>query len=252
MVECYGLNKILFKKLIYPIILISLCYLIGILVYNKLPFFVPTSWDLEGKINAYLPKYIALTFLPTVSLIFLLIFIFLPFLDPFKKNYINFIDTYFVIVNMIISVTCFMYITMIFVIFTKLNNIIPKIGFINISVSYLIIGNFFPRIKRNWFIGVGSPWTMINDDIWSKTQRFSGYLIFFFGLIYLLFIFFKIPNIFLSVDWAFIILFISFLYSFIIYLKFRKNLNVKTFNKKEIIISLIFFLTHLPFWYLFL
>lgn len=60
----------------FPIILISLSYLLGFFVYNKLPFFVPTSWDLEGKINAYLPKYIALTFLPTISLILLLIFIF--------------------------------------------------------------------------------------------------------------------------------------------------------------------------------
>lgn len=253
MEENYRIDKNLIKKIKLPIILISFCYLLGIILYNKLPFFVPTSWDLEGRINAYLPKNIALTFLPTISLILLLIFIFLPLLDPFRKNYTKFFDTYFTIVNMIIFISCFMHIIMIFVIFTQLNKLIPKVSYIFTSIIYLTIGNFFPRIKRNWFIGVGSPWTMINENIWNKTQRFAGFLIFFFGFIFFFFIFFKIPDIFLSVDWAFIILILSYLYSIFIFLKFRKNSNEFSFkNKKEIFISLIFVLIHLPFWYLFL
>lgn len=122
----YEINREVIKEVRFSIILIIFSFLLGLILYSRLPFFVPTSWDIDGHINAYLPKYIAITFLPLLALIILLIFLALPLIDPLRKNYTKFLSTYTTIVNMIITLICVMQIVMLFTIVTGLNKLVPQ------------------------------------------------------------------------------------------------------------------------------
>ncbi|BAL80255.1 SdpI family protein [Caldisericum exile] len=248
--ETYRLNKDVIRKEAFPISLIVVSYLLGLFIYRKLPFFVPTSWDLEGHINAYLPKSIAITFLPTAALAFLLFLLLLPYIDPLRKNYARFIDTYAVIINMFIALICLSQIVMLIVIVTGLNTLIGTSANIFVALVYLVTGNFFPRIRQNWFIGVGTPWTMISEEIWKKTQRLAGFLLFLLGMVCSLSIFIKyLQSVLLSVDWALVILVISSFYSFFLYLKMRETSNGISFDRKaDILKSLAFTIVHIPYW----
>jgi len=247
--ETYRLNKAVIKKEAFSISLIATSYFLGLIIYHKLPFFVPTSWDLEGHINAYLPKNLAITFLPTFASVLLLIFLVLPFIDPLRKNYAKFLDTYITIINMFVVFICMLQIVMLLVIVTGLNTLVPTSANIIISLLYIITGNFFPRIKQNWFIGVGTPWTYISEEIWKKTQRFAGYLLFILGFIWSLSIILKLPQFFLSVDWALLSLLISSLYSLALYLRMKKHSNEIGFNSaQEVFKSIVFTIVHFPYW----
>ncbi len=48
---------------------------------------------------------------------------------------------------------------------------------------YFFLGMILGKIKRNWFIGVKTPWTLSNDTVWKKTHEFSGPLFKVAGLI---------------------------------------------------------------------
>ena len=44
------------------------------------------------------------------------------------------------------------------------------------GVLFLIIGNYMPKCKQNYTIGIKIPWTLDNEENWNKTHRFAGFL----------------------------------------------------------------------------
>ena len=45
------------------------------------------------------------------------------------------------------------------------------------------LGNYFKTIKPNYFIGIRTPWTLENEEVWKKTHLFGGKLWFIGGLL---------------------------------------------------------------------
>jgi len=45
-----------------------------------------------------------------------------------------------------------------------------------IGALYAILGNYFQTLKPNYFIGIRTPWTLENEQIWKKTHRLAGRL----------------------------------------------------------------------------
>ena len=37
-----------------------------------------------------------------------------------------------------------------------------------------VLGNFFSRLQRNYFLGIRPPWTLDDDATWRATHRFAG------------------------------------------------------------------------------
>ena len=40
----------------------------------------------------------------------------------------------------------------------------------------VITGNYLPKSKQNYTVGIKLPWTLNSQDNWNKTHRFAGYL----------------------------------------------------------------------------
>jgi uncharacterized membrane protein len=51
-----------------------------------------------------------------------------------------------------------------------------------LGVFLIILGNFLPKIRKNFFVGVRTPWTLANDEVWLKTHRLAGWVFVFGGL----------------------------------------------------------------------
>ncbi len=45
-----------------------------------------------------------------------------------------------------------------------------------VSILLLIIGNYLPKCKQNYTIGIKIPWTLASEYNWRKTHRFAGWL----------------------------------------------------------------------------
>lgn len=57
--------------------------------------------------------------------------------------------------------------------------------FIPASIFLLLamLGNFMINMKPNWFIGIRTPWTLSNDDVWKKTHQVGGRVWFYGGML---------------------------------------------------------------------
>lgn len=173
------------KKHIFPILMISLTILIWVLAYSKLPAVLPTHWGFNGEVNGYSSKMSAM--LTQIGLMILLYFTlaFLPKIDPRKKNYKYFSSSYQTIYNSILFI---FFILNILVILYGLGYDIPmsSVGTVFIGSIFIVLGNVMQRVRSNFFLGLRTPWTLSNEEVWRKTHRFGGKLFFGCGIILIL------------------------------------------------------------------
>ena len=86
-----------------------------------------------------------------------------------------------------------------------------------IGLILAIIGNYLPKCKQNYTIGIKIPWTLSSEENWNKTHRFAGWIWTFGGVLIMLTGFFGGFWIFFIV--VLLMVFAPFLYSYLLYRK---------------------------------
>ena len=61
-------------------------------------------------------------------------------------------------------------------------DVLMKITFICMGLVLAVAGNFLPKCKMNSLIGLRTSWSMANEDVWFKCQRFGGVLLILCGI----------------------------------------------------------------------
>ena len=165
-----------------PIILIVISFFLSIYFYLNFPDQIATHWDFEGKVNGYSHKFLGSFLFPLLITFMYAIFVVLPFCDPKKENYKKFEKKYHQFKTVFTGMLFFLFIIM------GLFNLgypisVGKIVPMTVGILILFIGNSMKSLKRNWFFGIRTPWTMSSDVVWDRTHRFGGYLFILFGLV---------------------------------------------------------------------
>jgi len=155
------------------IIIVSV--IIAIYFYNIFPDTIATHWDSRGNVNGYMNKFLGLFLVPIIMLGSFLLFSALPYIDPLKQNIKKFRKQYDIFIAVIILFLLYVYIlTIIWNLGYKINLlqfILP--GF---ALLFYYIGILLKSTKRNYFIGIRTPWTLSNDIVWKKTHEKAGRL----------------------------------------------------------------------------
>ena len=179
--------KVFSKKEILPIVLIILTFIIGLQVYPSLPDQIATHWNAQGEADAWGSKNFTVFFFPLLTVGMYLLMTFIPLLDPFRKKYQSFEMPYYWIKT---SLIVFMLVLYLYTLLGTSLNIIYLIVPM-LSLLWIIIGFFLPRIKRNYFIGIRTAWTIHSEETWDKTHKLAGKAYITAGIISLLGMFFK-------------------------------------------------------------
>lgn len=170
------------KKYGWSYLLIALSVLIGVFAYPYLPDQMPMHWNINGEVDGYWDKQYAAFFPPLLMIVLMVLFIFMPRIDPKKENYKKFSGSYTI------------FITIMNMFFLLLQSVTISYGLgVNIDISlvvnlgigllFIVLGNYLPRIKHNYFIGVRTPWTLANEKTWRKTHQLSGKLFVVAGIL---------------------------------------------------------------------
>ena len=161
-------------------------------------------------------------------LIFFLIFILVPQIDPLRKNIAKFRNHY----------NTFILVFMIFMFYVYLLTLSWNLGYrFNMSLMilpaltlfFIYIGFLLEKTKRNWFIGIRTPWTLSSDIVWDKTHKLGGLLFKISGAIILFGAFFQKYLTWFIVIPIIISTIFLLIYSYVIYERLKKNPK----NKKK-------------------
>jgi uncharacterized membrane protein len=150
-------------------------------LWNTLPEKVPTHWNYKGEIDRWGDKYslIGLLFLlPVLTYLLLLI---IPKIDPKKR--IDLMGGKYYQLKFIIVLL--MSLLSLFILYLTKNQSIsnPNLIFALIGILIVVMGNYFKVIQPNYFLGIRTPWTLENKEVWKSTHTFASKLWFIGGLL---------------------------------------------------------------------
>ena len=171
-----------FKTEWLPVALIILGFLVGVYFYQHFPVRVATHWGFDGQANGYSSALVAAFVIPLLMTGMYLLFLFLPYLDPKKEEYVNFAPTYHNFKNLLIV---FFYILFLM---TGLNGLGYSINIdfwtpLLVGALFAVIGVLLSKVKTNWFMGIRTPWTMSSETVWNKTHQASGWVFIIAGIL---------------------------------------------------------------------
>jgi len=150
--------------------------------YPQLPDKIPAHYDLNGNVDRYDSKGATLGLLAAMGLALPLLLGLLRRIDPKKANYSAFVNAFGMIrLSLAIVLDTILVVTVLDGLGREVSVI--KVLFSLLGLTFIIIGNYLPQIKSNYFFGIRVPWTLNNAEVWRRTHRVSGPVWFVAGFV---------------------------------------------------------------------
>lgn len=147
--------------------------LIGLLLWNKLPEQMPIHWNINGEVDKYASKTFNVFGMPLFMLAIHCICTFATRIDPKTENISRKPIQLVLSICPILSIGLAAF-TYLYVLGYNIN--IGAVVVVLVGVLFVIIGNYLPKCKQNYTIGIRIPWTLNDEENWNKTHRLGGKL----------------------------------------------------------------------------
>jgi uncharacterized membrane protein len=203
------------------VVIIPLFFAIAGYFYHLMPERMASHWNIWGDVDSYMSKFWGLFLMPFICLGLSALLLMIPKIDPLRANIEKIKRYYYRFVIMLL----------IFLLYVYLLTLLWNLGFrFNLTqvlapafgVLYYFCGFLIGKVKRNWFIGIRTPWTLSNEKVWDKTHLIGGRLFKIAGLITLLGIFSQNYAIFFILVPVILVSLFTIVYSYFEYQKERE------------------------------
>ena len=188
------MKKIDKKTLILSSLVTLIPLVIGCILWKQLPDVIPTHFGMDGTPDGWSSKAFTVFGLPLLMLFFHLLCIGITTQDP---KYENMSGKLFGLIVWLIPVISLLVVVACYGGALGWDVNISKYAVAGTGVLFIIIGNYLPKCKQNYTMGIKSPWTLDNEENWNKTHRLAGFLWVIGGVLITL-------NAFLGNEWVFL------------------------------------------------
>ena len=176
------------EKIALSIIVLS--FIIAACSYPYMPEKMAIHWNAKGNVDSYGSRFEGLFFLPFLLAGLFLLFMAIPKIDPMKYNIEDFRKYYdnFIVLFFIFLLSVYLWsILWNFGVEIRINAVIP----VGVGILFFYVGILLENAKRNWFMGIRTPWTLSSEDVWNRTHKIGGKLFKVLGLVVIFGIFFQ-------------------------------------------------------------
>lgn len=168
---------------IIVLILLVGATLTGLLLWNRLPDPMASHWGTNDEVNGYMTKFWGVFLMPLITLGMFLLFLAIPSIDPLKANIAQFRDVFNLFIALIVAFMVYIYILTLrwnlgYTSFGMSKAMLPALG-----ILFFFVGYMLRKAKRNFFIGIRTPWTLSSDRVWEETHRLGSVLFMISGVL---------------------------------------------------------------------
>ena len=159
--------------LIVTSIVIVLPILVGMILWNQLPDALPIHWNAEGEVDGYSSKPFAVFAMPLILLAVHWLAAVVTQTDPKKQNHPEKVKilVFWLIPAISLLVNLFTYSAALGK-SLRVETVMP----IFMGLLFMAIGNYLPKCKQNYTVGIKLPWTLHSEENWNRTHRLAGWL----------------------------------------------------------------------------
>lgn len=170
------------KTMIFTSILILLPILAGVMLWNQLPAEIATNFGAKNEVTDTSSKPFVVFGIPLFMLVLQWICLIATVNDPKKKNISKKILSVLLWLIPIITI-----LTMSLIYLNALGIPVNVGRFANllIGVLFMVIGNYLPKCRQNYSVGIRCAWTLSSEENWNRTHRLAGWVYLLSGILFL-------------------------------------------------------------------
>lgn len=184
------------KTIIITSVITLIPMLVGLILWNKLPAELPVHFGINNEPDNYDSKAFVVLGMPLFMLAMQIVCVFATQLDPKMKN-LN--DKVFTMVLYIIPAVSLLICSMIYPIALGKEIRVGLIVILFMGLLFTVLGNYLPKCKPTYTMGIKLPWTLHDSENWTKTHALAGKLWVAGGLLIIATAFLENPVIFFSI-----------------------------------------------------
>lgn len=190
-------------------------------LYPQMPASVPVHWNVQGRIDGYGSPINAVA-TPMIIIAFVaLLTLVLPAISPRGFEIKPFISVFVIVM---LAVQAFVLVAALGVLMNAAGHPLGRLmtRMLPVGVLLMILGNYMGKLRKNFFAGIRTPWTLASDEVWERTHRFAGWLFMPAGLIVVIGALVNAPAT-LSMGVIFAAAFIPVVYSYLVYRRIERH-----------------------------
>lgn len=155
-------------------VLIVLPYVYLAFVWDKLPDKVPTHFSISGTADGWSDKSTLLWLPGGMGIVLYVLMLVIPSIDP-KQRIQAMGERYYTFRLML---TLFFSFIATYLVYVSQAGTMERPGLLTASLGamFAMLGNYFQIIRRNYFIGIRTPWTLESELVWKRTHHMAGRL----------------------------------------------------------------------------
>jgi uncharacterized membrane protein len=155
------------------LIIVALAWLLGLAALPFLPGRAPIHWNAAGEADGFGSPLTAALLLPAILTGIAVLAPLLPRLDPRGEAYAAFRPTYELFLN---AVAGFMLLVHMMALGAALGLPVDMVRPMSVGLGLLfaLLGNEMGRVQPNYFVGIRTPWTLADPEVWRRTHRAGG------------------------------------------------------------------------------
>ena len=195
------------------IILATVIY--SAILATKLPDVVPTHWNGAGQIDKYGSKWTTVLLMPCMMIGLTALMYVLPIISPKKFEIVPFLSTFNYI---IVVILCMFAVLHVVIAEATLHQGFPMARMMPavIFLFFAFLGNVLGKVRRNFWVGIRTPWTLADANVWDRTHRSAARIWTIGGIFGFLLALFGVPWRF-TFGYLMLIAFIPVIQSFFFY-----------------------------------
>lgn len=192
--------------------------LLGLALWSRLPETIATHFDLNGVPNGWSSRAFTVFGLPLFLVAVHLLCAFGTMMDPKRKNIQ---DKMYKLVLWICPVISVLVCTTVYLYALGVNVDMARTAEVMVGILFIIIGNYLPKCRQSYTMGIKLPWTLHDEENWNATHRFGGWLWMAGGVAYLLLALLGVRSTALMLAFLLVMVLAPTVYSYLYYLRHK-------------------------------
>lgn len=158
---------------------------VALWLYPRLPLQTPSHWNLQGQVDGHLPRFWVAAMPAVVIASLAVLAVLLPAISPRRFEIGSFAPVFALLM---LTIQAFMLVVGLSMLLAGAGYAVPmpRIAMLSVGALLMVLGNYMGKLRKNFFIGIRTPWTLSSDAVWERTHRLGGWLFLGAGLLVVL------------------------------------------------------------------
>ena len=162
--------------------LVVAAFATSLALYARLPAIIPTHWNAAGLIDGWMPKSSGAFVAPGASLV---IVAFLILFQPIRiqEDADDLKVRYYPTIVAGVAGVCFFANLWVLTAAMGWHGAVPSHIAVAVGLLFVVLGNGLGKVRQNGMVGIRTPWTLADEEVWVRTNRVGGWLMVLAGVV---------------------------------------------------------------------